>query len=420
MSPPWKLRFFSVWTGQHLSLLGSRASQFAVVWWLARETGSATVLAVAGILAMGPDVLLKPVAGVCIDRWSRRRVMVLADGANALISLVMAWLFWIGAMEVWHVYVAAFLRSVGTAFHTPAMEASTALMVPEDQLSRASGFNQTMFGLRFMAGPALGALLIETVSFQGAMLADALTALPALITLVFVAIPRPQPPATPDHPEPSVWAGLREGVQFVMGWRGLGWLLAAYFVSHLAVVPALTMFPLLTTDHFGGDATDYSILEAALGAGLVIGGLLLTAWGGFRRRVFTFLLGMGCFGASCFLIAAAPGHLFWLAVVGSFCMGLANPFADGSFMAILYGAVPPRLQGRVLSLAFSACQASMPLGLAIAGPFVDSVGLMPLYWVSGALTVAAALLLLLVPSVRRIQEDGDALVERSGSTDLSD
>ncbi len=93
----WKLRFFTIWTGQHLSVLGSRASQFAVVWWLTRETGSATVLAVAGVLALAPDVLLKPVAGVCVDRWSRRRVMILADSANALVSAGMAWLFWMGS-----------------------------------------------------------------------------------------------------------------------------------------------------------------------------------------------------------------------------------------------------------------------------------------------------------------------------------
>ncbi len=281
-------------------------------------------------------------------------------------------------------------------------------MAPEDQLSRVSGFNQTMFGVRFLAGPPLGALLIETVSFHGAMLADTVTALPAIVALAFIAISRPARAA--EEAGASVLTGLREGVRFVLQWRGLVWLLSAYFVMHLAVVPALTMFPLLVTEHFGGDAIHYSVLEAAFGAGLVAGGLIFTAWGGFRRRMVTFLFGVVGFGVSCLVIAAAPGHLFWLGVAGALGIGLANPFADGSFMAILYASIPSRLQGRVLSLVFSAAQASMPLGLVIAGPVVDAVGLTPLYWASGALTLGAALVLFLVPSAMRVEADGAALV----------
>jgi len=236
------------------------------------------------------------------------------------------------------------------------------------------------------------------------MLVDVITALPAIVPLLFIAIPQPSSEEGSDEAATSVWSDVREGVRFVLGWPGLLIILCNYFAFHLVLVPALTLFPLLVKDYFGGGAAELSLLEAAFGAGLIAGGLILSAWGGFRRRIVTCLLGFTGIGASCFLIAAAPDHLFWMAVAGALGIGLANPFADGSFMAILYGSIPPGVQGRVLGLVLSLCQLSMPLGLAVVGPIVDAVGLLPLYAASGVVTVAGSLLLFFLPAVMNIEE----------------
>ncbi|NIV39165.1 MAG: MFS transporter, partial [Anaerolineae bacterium] len=162
-STKWQIPFFSIWTGQAFSLVGTRVAQFALIWWLTKLTGSATVLATASLAALVPDIVLGPLAGAYVDRWNRRIVMIVADTLIALASLWLAFLFWTGAIEVWHVYVIMVVRSVGGAFHWPAMQASTSLMVPKEHLSRVAGLNQAMKGALNIIGPPLGALLLELV-----------------------------------------------------------------------------------------------------------------------------------------------------------------------------------------------------------------------------------------------------------------
>jgi DHA3 family macrolide efflux protein-like MFS transporter len=152
--------FFTIWAGQAFSLVGSQVVQFALVWWLTQLTGSATVLATASLVALLPEIVLSPIAGAYVDRWNRRIVMIVADGLIALASLWLAYLFWIGATQVWHVYVILAIRAVGGSFHWPAMQASTSLMVPKEQLTRVAGLNQTLKGVLNIACPPLGALLL--------------------------------------------------------------------------------------------------------------------------------------------------------------------------------------------------------------------------------------------------------------------
>ncbi len=152
--------FFIIWSGQAVSLLGSQLVQFALIWWLTQETGSATVLAIASLVGLLPQVLLGPFIGVLVDRWNRRWTMLLADSVVALATVLLFLLFWFGLIQTWHVFVILFIRSLGGAFHFPAMNASTTLMVPEDKLTQIQGLNQMLEGgLMILAAP-LGALLI--------------------------------------------------------------------------------------------------------------------------------------------------------------------------------------------------------------------------------------------------------------------
>jgi len=162
----WAANFFTIWTGQAFSLLafsllGSRVAQFALVWWLTQLTGSATILATASLVGFLPEVFLMPIAGAYVDRWNRRITMIVADGVVALASLWLVYLFWTGAIQVWHVYVIMFVRALGGCFHWPAMQASTTLMVPQAHLTRVAGVNQTLYGLLSIFGPPAGALAMQ-------------------------------------------------------------------------------------------------------------------------------------------------------------------------------------------------------------------------------------------------------------------
>ena len=154
----WAVQFFTIFTGQAFSLFGSSLVQFALIWYLTQKTGSANVLATASLFAMLPQILLGPIAGTVVDRGNRRMIMMLSDSLIALSTLVLVYLFWIGKVEIWHIYIISSVRSVGGAFHYPAMAASTTLMVPKEQLARVAGANQTLQGLVSIVAPPIGAL----------------------------------------------------------------------------------------------------------------------------------------------------------------------------------------------------------------------------------------------------------------------
>ena len=140
----WQRRFFTVWIGQAFSLFGSSLASFALIWWITQKTGSATVLAIGTLITMLPGIFIGPFMGSLVDRWDRRMIMIVADLVGALAAAGLALLFWSGQIEVWHIYTAMFIRSIAGGFHFPAMQASTSLMVPDDQLTRIAGFNQAL------------------------------------------------------------------------------------------------------------------------------------------------------------------------------------------------------------------------------------------------------------------------------------
>ena len=183
--------FLIVWAGQAFSLLGSELVQFALIWWMTRESKSAVVLTTATIVSLLPRMLLMPFAGALVDRWRRRKILILADTFIALATLVLAGLFAAGIAEIWHIYFLLVVRSLGSVFHRPAMMASTTLMVPKKHLSRVAGMNETLSGALSIASPPLGALLMTIWPLQSILMIDVVTALAAIIPLFFIDVPQP-------------------------------------------------------------------------------------------------------------------------------------------------------------------------------------------------------------------------------------
>jgi len=251
---PWRARFFTIWIGQFLSLVGSVAAQFALVWWITKETGSATVLATASLVAMAPSIVLRPFIGVLVDRLSRKRVMILSDSFIALVSLWLAYLFWTGTMEIWHVYVVMLARSFGGAFHHTAMSASVTLLVPNRHYARVEGLNQIIDGGLGIVGPLLGALLVALLPLHGIMLLDFATAAFAVLPLFVFAIPQPEAMADEAGGKRRFWADFRAGLRYVLAWRGLVALCGLLIVLNFALSPAFSLTPLLVVEGFGGEA----------------------------------------------------------------------------------------------------------------------------------------------------------------------
>jgi len=400
----WAPPFFTIWAGQAISLLGSGLVQFALVWWITRTTGSATALATATLMAMLPAVFVGPFAGALVDRWSRRRVMIVADGIIALAMLGLAYLFAIDAARVWHVYVAVFIEATASGFHWPAMQASTSLMVPEEHLSRVAGLNQTLRGALNIVAPPLGALLLSLLPIQGILAIDVGTAALAIAPLFFIEIP--QPPARPaEVRRRPLWQDVREGLRYVWSWPGLLGVLLMATVINFLLSPAFSLMPILVTDHFGGEAIHLGWLDSAWGVGIVIGGLILGVWGGFRRRIVTSLMGIIGIGVGTLLIGLTPATGFWLAVGAVFFAGLMNPVANGPLLAIVQARVAPEMQGRVFTVLQSMATAISPLSMAVAGPAADWVGVRAWYIVGGLICTLMGMGAFFVSAIVHIEDN---------------
>jgi DHA3 family macrolide efflux protein-like MFS transporter len=403
----WKLPFFTIWTGQQLSWIGSAVAGFALVWWLTKTTGSATMLAIGTLLTILPGVALGPFAGALVDRWNRRLVMLVADSVVALFSAWLAVLFWTGAIQIWHVYVIMFVRSVGNAFHWPAMTASTTLMVPKDRLERVAGLNQTIGGAVNIISPPLGAFLLSILPLHGIMAIDVLTAAFAVVPLFFVHIPQPEKTVATQEAQtkPTLWADMRQGLRYVTGWPGLLGICLLATLLNFSIMPAMSLMPLLITDHFGGEALQLGWMNSAWGVGLVLGGLLLGAWGGFKKRIVTVLVGIIGLGVGVLTIGLTPAAIFPLALGAFFFGAVMNALCNGSAFALLQQVVVPEMQGRVFALVMTVCNMATPLSLAVAGPLADAVGVRALYIAGGVAQVILGIGGFFVPAIMSLENN---------------
>ncbi len=402
----WKRTFFVIWIGQAFSLLGSNLVQFALVWWLTKTTGSPTVLATATFVALLPNVFLAPFAGALVDRWNRRKVMILADASIALATLVLVLLFWSGQIQIWHVYIIMFIRALGSIFHWPAMRASTSLMVPKKELSRIAGLNEALGGLMNIASPPLGALLLEALPMQLVLSIDIFTAFLAILPLLFVSIPQPKRKLSENALSPrQVLVDVAEGYRYMVKWTGLFILTILATIVNFMINPAFTLTPLLVTKYFNGGVWHLSWMESVFSIGVVTGGLVLSAWGGFKRQIYTIFFGVTGMGLGILLITFAPQNMFFLAVIGMAFTGLMNPITNGPIFSIVQARVAPEMQGRVFTLINSLASAMSPLGMLAAAPVAERFGIRAWFLLGGISCILLAITGLFIPAVVHIEDN---------------
>jgi MFS transporter, DHA3 family, macrolide efflux protein len=405
--------FLVIWIGHAFSLLGSQLVQFALVWWLTKTTGSATVLALASLAALLPQLLIGPLAGALVDRWRRRTVLLAADAGIALATLLLALLYWLDLAAVWAIYALLLLPATGAAFHWPAMQASTTLMVPEKHLSRVGGMNQTLAGMAGIFIPPLGALAIEVLPMQGVLAIDVVTALPAIVSLLFIDIPQPvgADPLEAAGDQSSVWAEMQAGLRFVSGWKALLALSAIGIGVNMLGRAAGALSPLFVVQHFQGGVVELGWWQSAAGLGMVLGGVVLGVWGGFRRRVVTQMLALGLDGLAILVVALSPPQAFIFAVGIIFCTGFLEAIALGLSGAIAQALIPPAMQGRVFALLLSVSHGMAPLGLLLAGPIADAFGVRFWWVLTGIMITAMGGGALLVPAIVHIEDTRASRVE---------
>lgn len=404
----WSRKFLPIWTGQAFSIIGSQVAAFAVVWWLTQQTGSAKVLAGLTIAQLLPQVFLGPFAGAFVDRWNRRLVMIAADGIGALLAGILALLFLSGNIQVWHIYVITFIRSLLGTFHFAAFQASTALMVPEDQLSRVAGMNQTLWGALNIVAPPLGALALSVMPFPAIMGIDVVTAMIAVTPMLFVYIPQPERQLGAQTAF-SILTDVKEGFSYLWHWPGARLVLFGSALINALVWPAMSLIPLLVTQHFGGGAMQLGWINSAWGIGLVAGGVTLGVWGGFKRKSTTVALGLVGSAIGLLITGFAPPAFFWLAFGGLLLFGFMNPIVNGPLVAIMQSAVPPDMQGRVFATVGSVASLAAPIGMALAGPMADSLGVQFWFILGGIVELALVYIVIGTPALANFERGNGAV-----------
>ena len=372
-----------MWISQAASLFGSAVVDFALAWYLTRETGKATVLATALMAALIPQIVLGPFVGPLIDRWSRKKIMIISDAAISLLTAVLVVLFITGTVQIWHIYAIMVGRSIGGTFQNPALGASIPMLVPEKQLVRANGlFQMLQYTIRVIA-PIAGAMLMESLEMQWVLSVDIITAVIAIGCLLPLGIP--QPPRTTLAVKANYFGDMRQGFRYIWARQGLVMLIGMMALLMFFVVPASTLIPVLVNEHLGGDVIKLGWLGSASGIGGIAGGLLLGIWGGFKKRMWTALLGflimipcsvgLGLTSVNIFYASTLPAMLF---------MGVGMAFVNAPLTAIMNAVIARDMQGRVFSLYHSIVMAVMPLGLIIGGPVADALGIRSLYFIASA------------------------------------
>jgi len=390
--------FFVIFGGQSISLIGSNLVQFALVWWLTGVSGSAGVLALASIIALLPQVVLGPFSGVFVDRWNRRLVMLVADALIATATVALIFLYAFNQVQIWHIYVLMFVRSLAGAFHWAAMQASTSLMVPDEQLARVAGLNQSLNAFANIIAPPLGAILLAIMPIHNVLVIDIGTAMIAIIPLILIRIP--QPPCSPEHEAEPILSEMKAGIRFLWNWSALRIVTVIAMMINFLTYPAFSLLPIHVTNFFHGGALELAWLQSAYSIGLILGGITLSIWGGNRKRVTTALTALALSGLGLLLFGMTPAPILLLAIGAIFFSGVMNTIVNGTLMATLQAKVPLEKQGRIFSLIMSLSTAMAPLGLSLAGPIGDTFSVGVWYIAGGIVIMLAAVTSFSITSIR--------------------
>ena len=365
--PPGSMRTFTViWFGQLASILGSRITDFALGLWVLEQTGSITPFALTFLWTLLPMIILSPFAGVIVDRWNRRTVMLLSDTGAACGTLLVWILLSGGQLDVGYIYVIAFVKSALSVFQMPAYAAAIPSLVPHKHIGRANGMVQGSEAIALLLAPLIAGVLLSSIELRGVILVDLATFLVALITLLFVRIPTIHTTDANTRSE-SFRQALLNGWKYILARPGiLSLILFFSFSNFLAGVLQVLVQPLILSF---ANVTALGFMLSLGSSGMLVGSILMGSWGGTKRRIHS-VLGFHMVAVfAVILIGIRPSGV--LITTGLFLVYFCMPIINASNRSILNTKVNISMQGRVFALTDMLAQVAMPIGYVLAGPAVD-------------------------------------------------
>lgn len=366
----WKKNIIIFLSSQTISLFGSSLVQYAIFWYITLNTKSGVMMTIYIICGFVPSFLLSPFAGVWADRYNRKWLINVADGLIAIATLVLAILFISGYKEMWLLFVISAIRAIGTGIQTPAVGAIIPQIVPEDKLTKVNGTNSSIQAIVMLIAPMVSATLLTVASIEMIFFIDIITAAIAIfVLLAFLHIPVHKK-ALQKHTV-GYFSDLKQGVTYIRNHPFLVKLFAFFIIYFVLIAPAAFMTPLQVTRSFGDDFWRLTAVEIAFSSGMIIGGGLMAAWGGFQNRIHTMTFASSVIGACTFVLGVVPN--FWVYLGFMVLTGVAMPFFNTPVTVLLQEKIEEELQGRVFGIYGMISTSMMPLGMLVFGPIADMI-----------------------------------------------
>lgn len=367
------LRAFSVfWVSQLVSILATQMSNFALTVWAYEVTGQATALALVQVFFITPFLLVSPIAGVMVDRYNRKAMMMLSDLGGGVGTLIILALQAAGALEVWHLYATAIIFGLTNAFQWPAQSAAISVMVDKAQFGRVNGMMSLLEMGPSVVAPLLAGALFPIIGLVGILWLDVVTFVLAVGALLFIRIPQPPPSAEGQQAQGAWWQEALFGFRYLFSRPSLLGLQMVFFFGNLFSGIGFTVLAPMILARTANDASAFGLVQSVGAAGGIMGGVAMSAWGGFKRRVHGVLLGWlwtGVFG----MMLLGFGREVWVWALAMFLGALVIPLLNGSNQAIYQAKVPPDIQGRVFTARRLIAWLTNPITPLIAGPLADWV-----------------------------------------------
>jgi DHA3 family macrolide efflux protein-like MFS transporter len=368
--------------GQALSTFGSMLVQYAVMWHVTLKTQSGTMMTLFALAAMLPVFIISPFGGVWADRYNRKYLINIADASIALVTLVMAVLFFIGLERIELLLVCSVARGFGQGIQTPAVSALIPQLVPEDKLVKFNGFNGGLQSLCMFAAPMLSGALMSFAPIEAVLMIDVVTAAIGIaIVFFFVKVPPVIQKSGADTGWRSYFRDMKEGLHYIRNSALLRQFFLIAAVFSVMIAPAAMMSPLQVTRNFGAEVWRLTAIELTFSAGMMLGGLLLGLWGGFKNKAHTIAAATCLFGLESFALGLLGN--FWIYLALMVVMGVTLPLFSTPGSTLLQTKTDPAYMGRVFSIMTMIQSVMMPAAMIVFGPLADAVNINWLFIGSG-------------------------------------
>lgn len=365
-------------TAQIISLLGSSLVQYAIIWHITLSTSSGRMLTISTLCGFLPQILISLIAGAWIDRYDRKKLIMAADAAIAVSTLFLAVAFLAGYRFNWALFTVLAIRSAGTGIQSPAVNAIIPQIVPQEKLLKINGINSTLSSLMMFLSPAVSGAILTIASLEVTLFIDVITAIIGISITAAIYI---RPYEQTEKSEGSSLKEIRKGFSYLKENRFIKRLLVYQLLILFLISPSAFLTPLMVSRTFGLEVWRLTASEMTYSLGMVLGGLLIASWGGFRRKINTTMLAGAVYGVLMIGLGNAPGFLCYL--MCNTLIGITAPCYNGPITVIIQEKVEPHMQGRVFSFMQIATSCALPLGMVFFGPLADLISVQLLLSAAG-------------------------------------